>query len=197
MRNGESGSLRAPDRGPSRPWSDRPKADARTGPEPSQPKRASDVTQHALGVFDLPKLTSDLTQPRWLPARTRKPFDSSPSPRVLRNQVENASDSRFPSWLLSWSPYQPEVPTGEMHCAAGDSDVEVAGTNPSERAAPRPGWSPTWLPRAHPVLISSSNGTTLASGGFFRSSYADSRVAGTASRSRYTPISCSRILIRC
>ena len=43
-----------------------------------------------------------------------------------------------------------------------------------------------------------SNGTTtLASGEFFASWYADSRVAGTASRSRYTPISCSRTLIRC
>jgi uncharacterized protein (DUF1330 family) len=38
--------------------------------------------------------------------------------------------------------------------------------------------------------------TTLAYGEFFPSWYADSRVAGTASRSRYTPISCSRILIR-
>ena len=52
--------------------------------------------------------------------------------------------------------------------------------------------------RAHPVLITWSNGTTtLAYGEFFRSWYADSRVAGTASRSRYTAISCSRILIRC
>jgi hypothetical protein len=47
-------------------------------------------------------------------------------------------------------------------------------------------------------LIFWPNGTTmLASGGFFRSWYADSRVAGNPSRSRYTPTSCSRIMIRC
>ena len=69
---------------------------------------------------------------------------------------------------------------------------------PWELQPERTGWSPTRLPRDHPALIFWSNGTTtLASGGFFRSWYADSRVAGTASRSRYTPISCSRILIRC
>ena len=52
--------------------------------------------------------------------------------------------------------------------------------------------------RAHPALIFWSNGTvTLASGESFASWYADSRAAGTDSRSRYTPISCSRTLTRC
>ena len=59
-------------------------------------------------------------------------------------------------------------------------------------------WRTTAPSLAHPALIFWSNGTTtLASGEFFASWYADSRVAGTASRSRYTPISCSRTLIRC